>query len=509
MKSSLGWFSKTFLSTNNKGPAGLFFVDPSEVFMERHLYRFRRADRLLGKDATESQAAVPGELEKLEIYFAPPEQLNDPLEGYREIYWSGDRIAWINLFRHYLLVLAYRSWQIDDVQLGVNLPKELPTWLYPSKLEDICLAAFQEMDTLLREDEVFQGYAIAFAKDENKHYKPQLLHYLIGLHSRFLSIVLTVNERHKMTSVRQSEPPFRHDLDAEYHLRPIGEIERYGGVGQKFDTYRQVALSVSAFDIKTFNLMPKEIPLRELFELFAGQYLDGIEVLMHPRWYVACFMKECDNSAIWGSYGDNHKAICLKYRVSEQENDFSLEINRPVGTGSGGIEFGFQGMHFKEVFYNRDHSEIDFFRSLENVPNEALGGFWYNDGYDELSTTSEWFKTDSSERRDEHWKRFYFALTSKLPQWESEKEYRLVLNSCMDISEKKYRALGYRFSSLEGIIFGIKTPLEHKLKAIRIIKAHCENEGRENFNFYQAYYNPETKSIQHALLPVSIDDVGI
>lgn len=476
--------------------------------MERHLYRFRRADRLLGKDATESEAAVPGELEKLEIYFAPPEQLNDPLEGYREIYWAGDRIVWINLFRHYLLVLAYRSWQIDDVQLGVKLPRELPTWLYPSQLDGECLAAFQEMDELLREDEIFQGYAIAFAKNENKHYKPQLLHYLIGLHSRFLSIVLTVNERRGMTSVRQTEPPFSHEHDAEYHHAPIANIEKYGSVGQEFGTYRQVALNVSAFDIKTAKVMPvQEVPLRELIELFASQYLDGIEVLMHPRWYLACFMKECDNSAIWGSYGDNHKAICLKYNVTEQEDNIYLEVNRPVGMNNKDIVFGFQGMQFKEVFYNREHSEIDFFRSLGNVPNEALGGFWYNDGYNELSTTSEWFKSDSSELRDKHWDGFYFALTSKLSQWESEKEYRLVLNSGMNLSDKKYRTLKYRLSSLEGVIFGIKTPLEHKIKAMQLIKAHCKLEGRDSFSFYQAYYDPGTKSIQHALLPVSIDDV--
>lgn len=46
----------------------------------------------------------------------PPEQLNDPLEGYREVYWSSERIFWINLFRHYLLVLAFRSWQYNKLK---------------------------------------------------------------------------------------------------------------------------------------------------------------------------------------------------------------------------------------------------------------------------------------------------------------------------------------------------------------------------------------------------------
>lgn len=75
---SPGALSKVGLSTN-EGPAGPFFVARCGAIMERHLYRFRTADRLLGKDATETKEAVPGEIEKSDIYFVPPEQLNDSL----------------------------------------------------------------------------------------------------------------------------------------------------------------------------------------------------------------------------------------------------------------------------------------------------------------------------------------------------------------------------------------------------------------------------------------------
>jgi hypothetical protein len=478
--------------------------------MERHLYRFRAADRLLGTEATECKDAVPGELAKLEIYFAPPEQLNDPLEGYREIYWSGDKIVWMNFIRHYLLVLALRSWQIDDSLRGEPLPKDLPIGRYPSNLQGVLLEAWLEMDELLRADGIFSGYACAFAKDDNKHYKPQLLHHLIGLHDRLLAIVLTVNQARGMTNVRFAEYPFNPLEDRDYHLEAIAKIEKFGCVGRDFNTYRKIALNVSAFEVKISRVLPGgHKVMHQLTPAFASSYLNQIEQLMHPKWYVACFMKECNNSAIWGSYGDNHKGLCLKYRVSGSETTLAMEVNKPKGYGRKGIIFSFENMHFKEVFYDREHTEIDFFRSLGNVRNDALRDFWYIDGQGSLSTASEWFKTDSSDLREQHWSKLDFALTSKLPQWESEKEYRLVLNSNMDISDKENRILKYRFSSLEGLIFGIKTPLEHKLKAIRIIKAHCELEGREEFQFYQAYYDPETKSIQHGLLPVSIHDADI
>jgi hypothetical protein len=63
-----------------------------------HLYRFRPANAVL--DGYE-------ELAKQEIYFAAPEKLNDPMEGYNDVFWSGDLIVWRNLIRHYLLCLTH------------------------------------------------------------------------------------------------------------------------------------------------------------------------------------------------------------------------------------------------------------------------------------------------------------------------------------------------------------------------------------------------------------------
>jgi hypothetical protein len=65
--------------------------------MITHLYRFRPANAIL--DGYK-------ELAKQGIYFAAPEKLNDPMEGYRDVFWSGDPIVWRNLIRHYLLCLT-------------------------------------------------------------------------------------------------------------------------------------------------------------------------------------------------------------------------------------------------------------------------------------------------------------------------------------------------------------------------------------------------------------------
>jgi hypothetical protein len=64
--------------------------------MVRPFYRFRSVDALLGERA---------ELDSQEIYFASPAELNDPMEGFKDLYWQGDEIVWRNLIRHYALCL--------------------------------------------------------------------------------------------------------------------------------------------------------------------------------------------------------------------------------------------------------------------------------------------------------------------------------------------------------------------------------------------------------------------
>ena len=62
-----------------------------------NVYRFRSMEYLLGGEYQE--------LEKQAIYFASPDQLNDPMEGFRDIVWSGDKIVWTNFLKNYIYYL--------------------------------------------------------------------------------------------------------------------------------------------------------------------------------------------------------------------------------------------------------------------------------------------------------------------------------------------------------------------------------------------------------------------
>jgi hypothetical protein len=46
--------------------------------MDNFIYRFRSIQNLIGKHQ---------ELEKQEIYFSPFTELNNPMEGFKEIFW--------------------------------------------------------------------------------------------------------------------------------------------------------------------------------------------------------------------------------------------------------------------------------------------------------------------------------------------------------------------------------------------------------------------------------------
>ncbi len=81
-----------------------------------HLFRFRSI-----------HAVLDGfhELENQEIYFSEINELNDPLEGFKNIYWEGDAIVWKNFFRHYILNLlqAIISIYSDEKNFNASILK--------------------------------------------------------------------------------------------------------------------------------------------------------------------------------------------------------------------------------------------------------------------------------------------------------------------------------------------------------------------------------------------------
>ena len=230
---------------------------------------------------------------------------------------------------------------------------------------------------------------------------------------------------------------------------------------------------------------------------FPKDYLAQLERLLYPGWYVACFMRDYRNSSTWGNYGDKHEGVCLIFEAERTSGRDSLTLNQITGDSNQGERWQPSPLDFHEVKYGDKAGEIDFFRSIGRLPEAKLIEAWYSDKDGNLSECSDHLQKNTESWRENYWDNFYPNITIKTKDWEYEQESRLLLYSLIgDLSERRCRTLTYDFSSLKGIIFGIRTPHSDKLKIIETIHKKCRKNNRTDFEFFQAYCCHETGGIQ-------------
>lgn len=178
----------------------------------------------------------------------------------------------------------------------------------------------------------------------------------------------------------------------------------------------------------------------------------------------------------------------------------------PIGSGSNGDIWGDRDFYFHKVKYEGNSPELDFFRTIGIFSRTELLSNWYSDDAGNISSCADVIHNESEWRKN-YWNRRHESLTTKMPDWINENEYRLILESGLSIfNSGEGRCLKYDFNSLEGIIFGIKTPPSDKYKIVSVIEELCDKHRRENFSLYQAYHDTETKTIKYRpLIKVSCD----
>jgi len=157
------------------------------------MYRFRTVSNLIGDFQ---------ELEKQQIYFAHPEQLNDPMEGMRRYYWKGDKIVWNNLLKHYLLCLEHmillaRLTDEDEQLTKEDIPvlksfDSLPTEQYKERIQEIYDAFFS--------NGFVQNYIQFIIANPNKIYEEEMFVHLKLLANHALKAIFEVDSRHGLIS---------------------------------------------------------------------------------------------------------------------------------------------------------------------------------------------------------------------------------------------------------------------------------------------------------------------
>ena len=253
-----------------------------------------------------------------------------------------------------------------------------------------------------------------------------------------------------------------------------------------------------ADDRRPWMFIKRDIPSRNI---------SALERMIYPYLHVACFVANPTNASMWGSYADGHRGVCLKFKTRLDGNGApALDLYRANGgswnRNTGAVtNYAYVPHRFEEVRYTAEFPEIDFFESLGTLPMFKLNGFWFAGPNGERSTTASRMLREDETWRQEYWRKFAESYSTKSPEWKHEEERRLILSSHLDrFDDLASRRLKYRFTDLAGIVFGIKTPTEDKLKIMRIIERKCVAEDRRDFEFLQAHYSHRAKRIELAPL---------
>lgn len=442
------------------------------------LYRFRSVERLLENK----------ELEDNYFYFSSPPQQNDPLEGYVDFYWKGDKIAWLGLFKHYvwqLFMVMYNSLLTHDIEKL----KELSLWTSAIFFKGLPLLDIRdEIHKEFLEDVFIQKLAVELEKCEIGLSGIQLQYILSMIHKRALNIA---NEKvYEKFNAKIIE--WELDDEQQRKMEEKAVLSYLQNINKNPDATIVAEFIDSAF--ASWNLIMqsdfknapdyegKKIYLLLLSE-FSQVYVRRIPWLAFPEWYCVCFSDNITNPALWGYYADSHKGVCLKFK-NDIDGIFELRaVNKPDGR----IKYEYK-MKINKVKYEIPPVHVEFFSCLGRIFGDERGHWLINEG--EYSEILRQMFADEKKWHEEYIKNNEERFLRKSLAWENEREYRIVLDdSWYSHAEDCYRKFEYDFNDLEGIVFGINTPNEQKLEIIDIIKKKCIKEKREKFMFYQAEYD--------------------
>lgn len=453
------------------------------------LYRFRSLDKLLGRYE---------ELKKETIYFSSPEELNDPLEGQCNLYWSGDSIIWRGIFKHYLLCLERL---IMLIRIGVDEEGllDFPVFIMKSDLPT------DKYKTLIREIErkFYSTSNISYLCDRlgqtNVELSPNELAFIFTLfHSHALKCICEVYYQNNLFSKEEYErlsiPKKNYDKYNEFF---DALIQLKQNKPEELNTLIQVFREILLESDLAYSRQG-ELPIQNkvLVWDFPNMYVEKIRKIPFPRRYVSCFSKNCTNSSMWGNYANNHTGVCLIFETEEKENNnwLPLKILNEDETGNNASQYELKKLY--KVDYESKNEKINYFTVLGQLNPSQLNTLFV----DENGETSEIYRqilTNMESWRNDYWDKFSQLICFKTKDWSYEEEYRLCIDDTFyDLRDKTKRSYKYKFDCLKGIIFGINTPKKYILKVIKIIEQKCVENKREEFYFYQATFDSNYEKIE-------------
>lgn len=449
----------------------------NEVDLNRNnefTFRFRSIDTMLKHD----------ELKNLEMYFCPFEMEDDVLEGALNLYWKGDEILWDNFIGHYFIVVSiyYIGFMLSEEE--GKIPDKINWRQFRSDFNMEGLIA-----ELLDKPVVKMVKAFAMAK-EHKVVSDELRLYLNILHSAVLEVLKKISGVDTTIDKNSEDVVDYTKIIEEVNWDEVKDSGAFRVLNQLYQSQKRKIDLQKLSDWQRWILME-----------FPNDYFGLLDEMVFPKWYIVSFCKNCTNARNWAQYGDSNRGVCLIYRTHQGSAGRGLRLKtcHAYSTGKGKIiENHIEPL--RNVEYSAERPELNFFEMLGNLPGKMMEE-WFHDRKGNVSQYYMKHDNNSLEWKEWHqnyWKLFGQLIIHKGEDWNGLEEERIVIENSLLVDyeyEPSNRKIRYDFDELQGIIWGCNVKESKKNEIRLIIDELCADNGRTDFQFYQAVKDPSSLEI--------------
>ena len=168
-----------------------------------------------------------------------------------------------------------------------------------------------------------------------KSRRAELLTYLRFLHRTALREIQDVHIERGLEPERAEKidfpSPFRH---VQHHFALMAQVDNDRFNDAIFEASSQLLEGMFLHHKFNFRTLPEAMTETQRHNRhficfdFPEAYLQKLETLLYPQWYVATFSKDFQNSSMWGHYADNHKGVCLIFESEIVDNANNITLNR-------------------------------------------------------------------------------------------------------------------------------------------------------------------------------------
>ena len=462
-------------------------------------YRLRSAERAIN------------EIKDEYFFFSSPENLNDPMEWYVNLFWCGDVVVWKNLFRHYLLCIDFAIVQyhldihlsVDEIVLRIHSIVDLPerrdfiTGVVDRIFDDTDITSFIQSISS-RQAKIYD--------DELSFYLDIFKDYAIG------ELIKSYNNNADLIPDNRLVENFKRVYKKLHEDEYFCNINKYGADGSPTEeSVRMIFMLRLAFSKHLTQSTYGDIdnPSNSLgvnMLNFSSLYIKAMKRLLFPKWSVVSFMKEISNPMVWGHYGDGHRGVCMVFESQNVESIECLRVWNAVSYSAsyssvGEYHYEYRKLGLRDVEYVEKLPEIDFFSNIGMVPIPQIMNNWYTFKGERSRFADKVSGVNREASSKDQRVAFDQKTLSKLKAWDYEKESRLVYDDLFKPIEEDERKIKFDISQLKGVIFGFDTAVVDKVNIRKIINEKNKSANGILIDIYQAYYDHKSSSIKHFKLP--------